>query len=91
MLPIQSVVFLPLSHNGKISSTLLLCMCSGNTDKDLMDTDLEAIEELHKKDQLASLNGDIETLLSLFTEDGILILPDGKIIPSRKELREMLI
>ena len=74
-----------------LGSVMLLCMCCGNADKDSMDSDLEAIEELHKKDQMASLNGDIETLMSLFTEDGILIPPDREIVKGREELKRMLL
>lgn len=66
-------------------------MCIENAEENSIDPDLAAIEELHQKDQLASLNGDLETLLSLFTEDGILIPPEGKIIQGREELKEMLL
>ena len=56
-----------------------------------MDKDLKAIEELHRKDQTASLNRDTETLISLFAEDGILIQADGRIIQGHKQLKEMLV
>ena len=51
---------------------------------------LKSIEELHKKDKLASMNGDLETLLSLFTDDGIAIPAEGEIIEGKEALREML-
>jgi len=43
-----------------------------------MNADLETIEELHQKDQQALLNGEIESLLSLLTNDRILIPADRK-------------
>jgi len=51
---------------------------------------LHAIGELHEKDKKASLAGDTEILLSLFTDDGILIPSDGEIVQGKKGLREML-
>jgi uncharacterized protein (TIGR02246 family) len=51
---------------------------------------LKTIEELHKKDKQASMNGDLETLLTLFTDDGILIPPEGEIIEGKEALRNML-
>jgi len=54
------------------------------------DIALQSIEELHKKDKNASLNGDLETLLSLFTEDGIAIPVSGEIVQGKDALRRML-
>jgi uncharacterized protein (TIGR02246 family) len=51
---------------------------------------LKSIEELHEKDKLASMNGDLETLFSLFTDDGILIPAEGDIIEGKEGLRNML-
>jgi len=51
---------------------------------------MKSIEELHKKDKLASMNGDLETLLSLFTDDGIAIPAEGEIIEGKEALRNML-
>ncbi|HUU19511.1 MAG TPA: DUF4440 domain-containing protein [Sedimentisphaerales bacterium] len=51
---------------------------------------LKSIEELHKNDKIASMNGDLETLLSLFTDDGIAIPAEGEIIEGKEALREML-
>ncbi|MFB0555424.1 MAG: DUF4440 domain-containing protein [Phycisphaerae bacterium] len=58
------------------------------------------LEEYQKKDKLnrigakvvrqASINRDLETLLSLFTEDGIAIPPEGEIIEGKEALRNML-
>jgi uncharacterized protein (TIGR02246 family) len=39
---------------------------------------LNGIEELHRKDIAASKARDFETLLSLWTEDGVLLLPGTK-------------
>jgi len=50
----------------------------------------KSIEELHKKDKRASMNGDLETLLSLFTDDGIAIPAEGEIIEGKEALRKML-
>jgi len=54
------------------------------------DTKLKAIQELHKKDKIASLAGDIETLLSLFTDDGIIIPDQGDIIQGKTNLKHFL-
>jgi uncharacterized protein (TIGR02246 family) len=51
---------------------------------------LKSIEELHKKDKLASMNGDLETLLTLFTDDGIAIPAEGEIIEGKEALRDIL-
>lgn len=51
---------------------------------------LKSIEELHKKDKQASMSGDLETLLTLFTDDGILIPPEGEIIEGKEALRNVL-
>lgn len=40
--------------------------------------DLAGIEELHRKDIAASKARDFKTLLSLWTEDGVLLLPGTK-------------
>ncbi|NIM14098.1 MAG: SgcJ/EcaC family oxidoreductase [Candidatus Aminicenantes bacterium] len=40
-----------------------------------MKTDMELIEELHRIDMEASKQGDFDTLLSLWTEDGVMIAP----------------
>ena len=45
---------------------------------------LQAIEELHTKDKKASLAGDTETLLDIFTENGIAIPYEGDIIKGRE-------
>jgi len=58
-----------------------------------MDNNTEALQsimELHKKDKQAALDGDLETLLSLFTDDGIAIPADGEIVQGKNELRKML-
>ena len=63
----------------------ILCVISCNRFTREYETDLEnpmlkSIEELHSKDKQAYMNGDFETLLTLFTDDGILIPPEGEII-----------
>ncbi len=67
----------------------VLINCGGNkmNNKNLK---LQSIKELHKKDKNASLKGDVETLLSLFTEDGIVIPDSGDIVQGKKNLRRML-
>ena len=57
---------------------------------DLENPMLKSIEELHKKDKEASMNSDLETLLSLFTDDGIAIPAEGEIIEGKEALRNML-
>jgi uncharacterized protein (TIGR02246 family) len=73
----------------------ILCVISCNINSKEYETDLEnpmlkTIEELHKKDKQASMNGDLETLLTLFTDDGILIPPESEIIEGKEALRNML-
>jgi uncharacterized protein (TIGR02246 family) len=48
---------------------------------------LARIEELHRKDIAASKTRDFETLLSLWTEDGVLLLPGGKPIVGKEALK----
>lgn len=74
-----------------LSSTFVLYMCFNENDSNFVKHELDAIEELHKKDKMASLNGDIEELLSLFTDDGIVIPPEGEIIKGKENLRKMLV
>ena len=73
-----------------LASVVILCTCAGDNDNNLEEHDLKAIEELHKKDQVASLNGDVNTLLSLFTEDGIVIPAEGEILRGKDGLKKML-
>ena len=73
----------------------ILCVMSCNRHSLEYETDLEnpmlkSIEELHKKDKQASMNGDLETLLTLFTDDGILIPAEGDIIEGKEGLNNML-
>ena len=53
-------------------------------------TDLEKIDELHKTDMKASLEQDFETLMSLWTEDGVLILPNHEPVKGIEALRKMM-
>jgi ketosteroid isomerase-like protein len=50
-------------------------MCIKETMAEKDNDALAAIQELHKKDIEASKARDFETLLSLWTEDGILLEP----------------
>jgi len=72
-----------------------LCIISCNRHGKEYEADLEkpmlkSIEELHKKDKLASMNGDLETLLTLFTDDGIAIPAEGEIIEGKEAFRDIL-
>ena len=53
-------------------------------------TDLDKIEELHKTDMKASLEQDFETLISLWTDDGVLILPNQEPVRGIEALRKMM-
>ena len=73
----------------------ILCFISCNryskeNETDLDNPMLKSIEELHKKDKVASMNGDLEMLLTLFTDDGIAIPAEGKIIEGKEALRDLL-
>ena len=72
-----------------ICSSLLFINCAGDKMKN-EDVFLQAIDRLHEKDKEASLANDTETLLSLFTDDGILIPSEGEVVQGKKGLREML-
>ena len=48
---------------------------------------LAGIEELHRRDIAASKDRDFETLLSLWTEDGVLLLPGEKPIVGLEALK----
>jgi uncharacterized protein (TIGR02246 family) len=69
---------------------VIFCTCVEDKNKNSEDLDLQAIQELHEKDKAASLQGDIGTLLSLFTEDGIVIPAEGEIIRGKEGLKKML-
>lgn len=73
----------------------VLCVISCNryskeNEANLEKPMLKAIEELHIKDKQASMNSDMETLVSLFTDDGIAIPAQGDIIEGKEALRNML-
>jgi len=69
---------------------VIFCVCADNNNKNAEEIALQAIQELHKKDQAASLEGDVETLLSLFTDDGVVIPAEGEVIKGKDGLRKML-
>jgi len=48
---------------------------------------LDRIEELHRKDIAASKARDFKTLLSLWTEDGVLLLPGKKPVVGKEALK----
>lgn len=73
-----------------LALTVIFCTCVENSHKNSEDAALKAIQELHKKDQAASLQGDAETLLSLFTDDGIVMPAEGEVIKGKEGLRKML-
>ena len=49
-------------------------------------TDMEKIEELHQADMKASMANDVDTLLGLWTEDGVMIRPGGEPVIGKKAL-----
>jgi uncharacterized protein (TIGR02246 family) len=49
-------------------------------------TDWEKIEELHQTDMKASKANDLDTLLGLWTEDGVMIRPGGKPVIGKKAI-----
>lgn len=51
---------------------------------------LAAIEKLHKIDQEASIKGDFDTLLTLMTDDCVLLPPDQSPIKGRDAIREYM-
>ena len=53
-------------------------------------TDFEKIEDLHMTDMKASLEQDFETLISLWTDDGVLILPNQEPVRGIEALRKMM-
>ncbi|MEJ2627516.1 MAG: hypothetical protein P8078_03020 [bacterium] len=71
-------------------SAVIFCTCVKDKNMNSENHALQAIQELHEKDKTASLQGDIKTLLSLFTEDGIVIPAEGGIIKGKEGLKKML-
>ena len=70
-------------------TTAILANC-GDSTMNIDEAALQSIEELHEKDKKAALDGDLATLLSLFTEDGIAIPASGEIVQGKDALRRML-
>ena len=58
--------------------------------KSLSKDDLIELERLHRKDKKAVIEGDIETLLSLCTEDIVLMPSEGPILKGKSAIRKML-
>jgi uncharacterized protein (TIGR02246 family) len=53
-------------------------------------TDREKIEELHQTDTKASMANDVDTLLSLWTDDGVMIRPGGEPVIGKKALTQAM-
>jgi uncharacterized protein (TIGR02246 family) len=53
-------------------------------------TDREKIEELHQTDMKASMANDVDTLLSLWTDDGVMIRPGGEPVIGKKALTQAM-
>jgi uncharacterized protein (TIGR02246 family) len=51
-----------------------------------LKTDREKIEELHQTDMKASMANDVDTLLGLWTEDGVMIRPEGEPVIGKKAI-----
>lgn len=79
-------------RRGWIVSVLVLCGCgAGETAvSDARTRDLEAIEELHRIDREASLAGDGETLLGLWSDDPVALPPGGPVLEGRDTMEAFL-
>ena len=51
-----------------------------------MKTDREKIEELHQTDMKASKANDLDTLLGLWTDDGVMIRSEGEPVIGKKAI-----
>lgn len=51
-----------------------------------IEKDLQAIDELHRKDMKASKAGDYATLRSIMSDDAVVMPPDGRWLRGRDEL-----
>lgn len=51
------------------------------------EADRAAINKLHRVDQKASMAQDFETLLSLWTDDGVMLPPDGEAVMGREAIK----
>ena len=49
-------------------------------------TDLQRIDELHRKDMAASKAGDLHTLRTLMSNDAVVLPPNGRMLRGREEL-----
>jgi ketosteroid isomerase-like protein len=58
--------------------------------KDENETDLDAIDLLHQKDMSASMRRDIDTLVSLWTEDAVALPPDRPPVKGIGAIRRMV-
>lgn len=52
--------------------------------------DLAKIQQLHETDKKASMAHDFDTLLSLWSDDGVLISPDGPPIQGKKAIAKQM-
>ncbi len=53
-------------------------------------TDREKIEELHQTDVKASMANDVDTLLGLWTDDGVIIRPAGEPVIGKKAITQAM-
>jgi len=54
------------------------------------DSDQAAIDALHQRDIRVTLSGDIEELVSLFADDGVLLSQDASPVVGKEALRERM-
>lgn len=55
-------------------------------DDQSIEQDLQAIDELHRKDMIASKAGDHATLRSIMSDDAVVMPPGGKWLRGKEEL-----
>jgi len=62
----------------------------GYAAEEKVKTDREKIEELHQTDMKASMANDPDTLLGLWTEDGVMIRPTGEPVIGKKAITQAM-
>lgn len=85
----------PLFAAAAIVPVVILAGCGPREDARTMSPEqrgraLDAIGELHRTDQAASLAGDTETLISLWSDDPVALPPGGPIRRGRDSLEASL-
>lgn len=62
----------------------------GDAAEEKAKTDREKIEALHQTDMKASMANDVDTLLGLWTDDGVMIRPEGEVVKGIQAITQQM-